>query len=149
MSSEGNSVFDALVDTDGRALLLRLTQADVQDRDGALPLLRTSRGWFPFIKRVFADTAYAGERVASAARIVVEIVRKLPDQIGFAVLPRRWRGRALLRLDQPQPLSGQGLRGHHSLGHRLSLCRLCHAALPKIGSFPVRFESNSYSRSPP
>jgi transposase len=80
----------ALVDTDGRALLLQVSAADVQDRDAAVPLLRTSRGWFPFIERVFADTAYAGERVANATRIVVEIVRKLPDQVGFAVLPRRW-----------------------------------------------------------
>jgi putative transposase len=28
--------------------------------------------------------------VAGATRIVVEIVRKHPDQIGFAVQPRRW-----------------------------------------------------------
>jgi hypothetical protein len=33
---------------------------------GAVTLLRTSRRWFPFIERVFADTAYAGERVANA-----------------------------------------------------------------------------------
>jgi putative transposase len=39
---------------------------------------------------VFADTAYAEERVANATRIIVEIVRKLPDQVGFAVLPRHW-----------------------------------------------------------
>jgi transposase len=80
----------ALVDTDGRALLLQVHPADVQDRDGAVPLLRTSRGWFPFIERIFADRAYAAERVANATRVVVEIVRKLPDQVGFAVLPRRW-----------------------------------------------------------
>ena len=55
-----------------------------------MPLLRTSRRWFPFVERVFADTAYAAERVANATRIVVDIVRKLPDQVGFAVLPRRW-----------------------------------------------------------
>jgi transposase len=30
------------------------------------------------------------ERVAHATSIVVEIVRKPPDQVGFAVLPRRW-----------------------------------------------------------
>lgn len=80
----------ALVDTDGRALSLQVSPANVQDRDGAVPLLRTSRGWFPFIERVFADTAYAGERVANATCIIVEIVRKLPDQVGFTVLPRRW-----------------------------------------------------------
>jgi transposase len=80
----------ALVDTDGRVLLLQVSAADVQDRDGAVPLLRTSRGWFPFVERLFADTAYAGERVANATRIVVAIVRKSPDQVGFTVLPRRW-----------------------------------------------------------
>jgi putative transposase len=80
----------ALVDTDGRGLVLYAHPASVQDRDGAVPLLRISRGSFPFIERVFADTAYAGERVANATRIVVEIVRKLPDQVGFAVLSRRW-----------------------------------------------------------
>ena len=70
--------------------MLQVSAADVQDRDGAVPLLRTSRGRFPFVERVFADAAYAGERVANATRIVVEIVRKLPDQVGFTVLPRRW-----------------------------------------------------------
>ena len=69
---------------------MQVSSADVQDRDGAVPLLRASRGRFPFIERVFADTAYAAERVANATRIVIEIVRKLPDQVGFTVLPRRW-----------------------------------------------------------
>ena len=72
------------------ALLQQVSAADVQDRDGAVPLLRASRRWFPVIERAFADTAYAGERVANATRVVVEIVRKLPDQVGFAALPRRW-----------------------------------------------------------
>ena|SRR5208283_4754227 len=76
--------------TDGRALVLQVHSASVQDRDGAPPLLQASRGSFPFVERVFADSAYNAERVAQATSIVVEIVRKLPDQVGFAVLPRRW-----------------------------------------------------------
>ena len=39
---------------------------------------------------MFADSVYAGNRVANATEIAVEIVRKLPDQVGFQVLPRRW-----------------------------------------------------------
>lgn len=39
----------ALVDTDGRALLLMPHPASVQDRDGAGPVLRASRQLFPFI----------------------------------------------------------------------------------------------------
>ena len=33
---------------------------------------------------------YAAQRVADAARVAIEIVRKPPDQVGFAVYPRRW-----------------------------------------------------------
>jgi putative transposase len=53
-------------------------------------LLQASRGSFPFIELVFADTAYAGKRVADATRIVVEIVHKITNQVGFVLLPRRW-----------------------------------------------------------
>jgi transposase len=80
----------ALVDTDGRALLLCVHPADIQDRDGAGPLLKVSRRFWPFIKTAFADAAYDAERVTTATSIVVEIVRKHPDQVGFAVHPRRW-----------------------------------------------------------
>jgi len=80
----------AMVDTDGRALKLHAHPASVQDRDGAGPLLKASRPRFPFVERVFADSGYAGPRVAQATRVTVEIVRKQADQVGFAVQPRRW-----------------------------------------------------------
>jgi putative transposase len=80
----------ALVDTDGRPLVLHCHPASVQDRDGALPLLRASRPRFPFVERAFADAAYAAGRVANATRIAIEIVRKPKHQVGFAVQPRRW-----------------------------------------------------------
>ena len=80
----------ALVDTDGRGLMIEPHPASIQDRDGGGPLLRASRAAFPFIQKVFADSGYAGERVAKATIIAVEIVRKNPDQVGFAVNPRRW-----------------------------------------------------------
>jgi putative transposase len=80
----------ALVDTDGRALVLVAHSASVQDRDGAGPVLRASRHLFPFVERVFDDAGYVSERVSAATRIAVEIVGKRPDQVGFAVHPRRW-----------------------------------------------------------
>ena len=79
-----------MVDTDGRALVLQVHPADVQDRDGAIPLLQASRGSFPFVELAFADSAYGAQRVADATSIAIEIVHKLPDQVGFTVLPRRW-----------------------------------------------------------
>jgi putative transposase len=45
--------------------------------------LKRSRRIFPFIQRVFADSGYAGEKVAKATLIAVEIVRKNPDQVGW------------------------------------------------------------------
>ena len=80
----------ALVDTDGRGLVIDPHPASIQDRDGGGPLLRASRRIFPFIQRVFADSGYAGKKVAKATLIAVEIVRKNPDQVGFAVNLRRW-----------------------------------------------------------
>lgn len=71
-------------------LVLFAHPASVQDRDGAGPLLAASRRTFPFIEKAFADAGYQGPRVATATRIAVEIVRRKPDQIGFAVQPRRW-----------------------------------------------------------
>ena len=49
-------------------------------------VLRLSQGSFPFIVKAFADSGYAGE----ATSITIDIVRKPPDQVGFAVHPRRW-----------------------------------------------------------
>lgn len=80
----------ALVDTDGRPLLVEPHPADIQDRDSGGPLLQVSRPLLPFIKHVWADGGYNHERVTSATNIIVEIVRKQPDQVGFVVLPRRW-----------------------------------------------------------
>jgi transposase len=80
----------AMVDTDGRPLVLQAHSAALQDRDGVVPLLQASRKSFPFIEHAFADSAYASDRVATATRISIEIVRKHPEQVGFTVHPRRW-----------------------------------------------------------
>jgi putative transposase len=91
----------ALVDTDGRALVVQIHAADVQDRDGAKPLLKASRRSFPFVELVYADSAYSGERFAEGAKpVLIEVVRRLEGQVGFAVLPRRW-------VVEPDPMRAQ------------------------------------------
>jgi len=80
----------AMVDTDGRALVIPAHAADIQDRDGAIPLLQTSRQSFPFVELTFADTAYNADRLRNATSVAIEVVKKLTDQVGFQVLPRRW-----------------------------------------------------------
>ena len=80
----------AAVDSDGRVLELQVHPASVQDCNGAPPVLQAVHARFPSIQRAFADSTYGYKRVEAATPIVIEIVRKLPDQVGFAVLPRRW-----------------------------------------------------------
>jgi len=80
----------AMVDTDGRPLVIQTHAADIQDRDGAVPLLKASRASFPFVEIAFADGAYNADRVKDATPITIDIVKKIAHQVGFQVLPRRW-----------------------------------------------------------
>ena len=41
-------------------------------------------------RRSLPTAATSAKKVATATVIAVEIVRKSPDQVGFAVQPRRW-----------------------------------------------------------
>jgi putative transposase len=69
--------------------------ADVQDRDGGILLLATLFGQFPFLQKLFADSAYQGPIFANALAEVVpyvktEIVKRSDHAKGFAPLPKRW-----------------------------------------------------------
>jgi transposase len=82
-----------LIDTLGMLLAVIVHPADVQDRDGAEPLLRQARRLFPFIERLIGDAGYQGPKMAAAvARTgtwTIEIVRRC-DRHRFVVLPKRW-----------------------------------------------------------
>ena len=58
-------------------------------------VLSTLFGQFPFLEKLFADSAYAGpvfhDRLANAMPgLVTEIVRRCDQAKGFVVLPKRW-----------------------------------------------------------
>jgi putative transposase len=82
-----------ITDTVGHLVAARVHAADVQDRDGAPDLLRSIRYRFPWLRHVFADGGYAGDKLTTAlaaqGRWQIEIVKRC-DRAGFAVLPRRW-----------------------------------------------------------
>jgi transposase len=72
-----------------------VTAANVQDRDGGILLLSTLFGQFPFLRKLFADSAYAGpifhDGAAKAMRsLAVEIVKRADHAKGFVVEPKRW-----------------------------------------------------------
>ena len=68
--------------------------ADVQDRDGAPLVVEAIYDLFPWLRHLFADSAYAGDKLHEAlARFgdwTIEIVKRMADTVGFVVLPRRW-----------------------------------------------------------
>ena len=72
-----------------------VTAADVQDRDGGVLLLSTLFGQFPFLRRLFADSAYAGpvfhDGIANVLpNLEIDIVKRRDGAKGFIVEPQRW-----------------------------------------------------------
>jgi putative transposase len=80
----------ALVDTDGRPLVMQVGPASVQDRDAAGPLVTASRSRFPFVDLVYADAGYQGPRARDACPVPLQIVKGARGQTTFVVQPRRW-----------------------------------------------------------
>jgi transposase len=83
-----------LTDTIGHLVAAQVHTADIQDRDGAPGLLASIRYRYPWLRHVFADGGYAGEKLASAlaghGQWQIEIVKRSDRSAGFYVLPRRW-----------------------------------------------------------
>ena len=83
-----------VTDTLGLMLFATVHAASVQDRDGAVDLIKAIRHRFPWLRHIFADGGYAGEKLANALRghgqWTLEIVRRCDAAKGFVLLPRRW-----------------------------------------------------------
>ena len=83
-----------LTDTGGLLVAAQVHAADVQDRDGAVPLLASIRMLFCWLRHVFADSAYAAKKLTTAlaamGKWTIEIVKRSDVAKGFVLLPRRW-----------------------------------------------------------
>jgi len=87
-----------LVDTLGLPLSVYVTSANEQDRSGARCLLAGLKALVPRLKKIWADGAYTGEKLAGWCEEQggweLEIVeRSSADTEGFTVLPHRWIAR--------------------------------------------------------
>jgi transposase len=83
-----------LTDTTGLLVGAEVHSADMQDRDGAPLVIAAIHDLFPWLRHLFADSAYAGDKLRNAmgkfGNWTIEIVRRMADTVGFEVLPRRW-----------------------------------------------------------
>ena len=68
--------------------------ANIQDRDGAPSLLASIRARYPWLRHVFADGGYAGDKLKVAIKDLgdwmLEIIKRSDAAKGFVLLPRRW-----------------------------------------------------------
>jgi len=76
--------------------------AGIQDRDGGTALLATLFGQFPFLEKLFADSAYQGPIFANALakvlpRLETEIVKRSNHAKGFVQLPKLGSSNVRLR----------------------------------------------------
>lgn len=83
-----------LTDTLGLMLFVIVHAASVQDRDGAPDLIKAVRHRFPWLRHVFADGGYAGDKLRKAlgrhGDWTIEIIKRSDTAKRFEVLPRRW-----------------------------------------------------------
>ena len=83
-----------ITDTDGNLVGLQVHEADIQDRDGAVNVIASIRNLYPWLRHVFADGAYAGDKLQAALAAfgtwTIEIIKRSDTAKGFTVLPRRW-----------------------------------------------------------
>jgi putative transposase len=83
-----------ITDTCGFMLFVLIHAADVQDRDGAPDVLKAIRYRFPWLRHVFADGGYAGDKLRQAltghGNWTLEIIKRSDAAKGFVLLPRRW-----------------------------------------------------------
>ena len=83
-----------VTDTAGHLVGLIVHIASIQDRDGAVAVLASIRRLYPWLRHVFADAGYAGDKLRDAlsalGRWTVQIIKRSDTAQGFEVLPRRW-----------------------------------------------------------
>ena len=83
-----------VTDTTGLLVGAAIHPADVQDRDGAVLVIEAIHDLFPWLRHLFADSAYSGAKLlktlAKFGLWSIEIVKRMADTVGFEVLPRRW-----------------------------------------------------------
>ncbi|MFT4299361.1 MAG: transposase [Aeromicrobium sp.] len=82
-----------MTDSLGLLIVVMVTSAALQDRDGGRLVLERAKMRMPSLVLVWADGGYVGKLLDFAQhrfRILVEIIKRTDKKPTFEVLPRRW-----------------------------------------------------------
>ena len=82
-----------VVDTLGLIMELVVHAANIQDREGAMLVLKLLNVKFPRLEKIWADGGYAGQLIGCTAKAggwLLEIVKRTDRLPKFIVLPKRW-----------------------------------------------------------
>ena len=83
-----------VADTAGHLAGLVVHSANIQDRNGAVDVPASIRRLYPWLRHIFADGGYAGDKLKQAlttmGRWTVQIIKRSDAAQGFEVLPGRW-----------------------------------------------------------
>ena len=82
-----------LTETCGFLVFVLVHAANIQDRDGAVDVLKAVRFRFPWLRHVLADRGYAGAKPRDALKShrswTLKIIKHSDTAQGFELLPRR------------------------------------------------------------
>lgn len=101
--------------------------ADIQDSDGAVGVLKAIGFHFSWLRHVFADGGYAGDKLLGALKLhrdwTVETIKRSNRAKGFELSPRRWVVERTLCLIWQIPPPCQRLGKIHLQCNRMGLYR--------------------------
>jgi len=99
-----------VTDTQGNLVGLVVHEANIQDRDGAPCVLASIRSLYPWLRHIFADGGYAGEKLRQALKRMgewtIKIIKRSDTAQGFeAAAAVDWR--RISKQPSPAPLLGR------------------------------------------
>ena len=116
-----------ITDTLGLMLFVLVYAADIQDRDAAPDVLKAIRYRFPWLRHVFADDGYAGEKLRTAlagkGNWSIEIIKRSDTEKRLPRPTPAMGSRTHIRMVRAVPQAGKRLKNFNREINRMELHR--------------------------